>query len=474
MSFIFITTFLYLYINIVAAQTHSATGNSTATDTSKDRIGWKSSPDGRSTMDIIWSCASVLLVCTYKCLHLNISSFEENQAGWRRTKRWGVPYRPEWLMIRKHLRKIKWMALVLIVPEIGVAIACCQYMNARAEVWKARLEFRGEELTLTHGFYAVASGFAVTSGRSQEGSMEGRQEEFKSSERNREELYRSDLTTYGTYIQSTPPKHPNVVDNLVSLNGNTNYLIVKLCKEQNSPIITEDDISDRSKSDFFTKTFAIVQSTWLVIQSIARVSAGLPISELELATTAYVLCTIVMYGFWWHKPFDVEHVTIVQGRGADPSEAWKKRPEIVSRDALSLLDFTFDRAGGERNIRTIIVNTIATLFSAIHLAAWNWEFPRPVSRTLWRIFGITSTASGPLAMSLTFLAAYSEDVLEMIGSTSLQNMIVIFVLILVGMVLVVYTISRIGLIVLVFYTFSSLPAAVYETIEWTTYLPHFS
>ncbi|KAH6713138.1 hypothetical protein BKA61DRAFT_608600 [Leptodontidium sp. MPI-SDFR-AT-0119] len=444
MSFIFITTFLYLYINIVAAQTHNATGNSTATDTSKDRIGWKSSPDGRSTMDIIWSCASVLLVCTYKCLHLNISSFEENQAGWRRTKRWGVPYRPEWLIIRKHLRKIKWMALVLIAPEIGVAIACCQYMNARAEVWKARLEFPGEELTLTHGFYAVAGGFAVTSGRSQEGSMEGRQEAFKSREGNREELYESDLTTY-----------------------------VKLCKEQNSPIITEDDISDRSKSDFFTKTFAIVQSTWLVIQSIARVSAGLPISELELASTAYVLCAIVMYGFWWHKPFDVEHVTIVQGRGADPSEAWKKRPEIVFKDAFALFGFAFHRGVGERNIRTIIVNTIATLFSAIHLAAWNWEFPRPVSRTLWRIFGITSTASGPLAMSLTFLMGCLTEILET-SSTSFYDMVGLFTTIIVAMIVVLYTVSRIGLIVLVFYTFSSLPVGVYDTVEWTTYLPHFS
>lgn len=376
-------------------------------------------------------------------------------------------------MIRKHLRKIKWMALVLIAPEIGVAIACCQYMDARAEVRKARLEFPGEELTLTHGFYAVAGGFAVTSGRSQEGSMEGRQEAFKSKEGIRDKLYESDLTTYGTYIQSTPPKHPDVVDNLVSLNGNTNYLIVKLCKEQNSPIITEDDISDRSKSDFFTKTFAIVQSTWLVIQSIARVSAGLPISELELATIAYVLCAIAMYGFWWHKPFDVEHVTIVQGRGPDPSEAWQKRPEIVYVDAISLLLFSFYRAEKEENIRTIIVNTIAMLFSAIHLAAWNWEFPRPVSRTLWRIFGITSTVSGPLAMSLMVLGAYSGEIPEII-STSFDDMVMLFTIIIVALIVVLYTVSRIGLIVLVFYSFSSLPVGVYDTVEWTTYLPHFS
>ncbi|KAG4429574.1 hypothetical protein IFR05_014949 [Cadophora sp. M221] len=315
-------------------------------------------------------------------------------------------------------------------------------MNAQKEVRRARRKFPDEELSLTHGFYALAGGFAR---RSQDLFTEEGQEPSGSTEGKHEILWELDLVGY-----------------------------VKLCKEQNFPIITEDDISDRSKSDFFTKTFAIVQSTWLVIQSIARVSAGLPISELELATIAYVLCAIVIYGFWWCKPFDVEHVTIVQGEPTASSTAWRKRPEIITDDIFFLLIFTFDRADKEKSIRTIIVNTIATLFSAIHLAAWNWEFPNPVTRTLWRVFGITSTASGPLVISLTFLGAYSEEVLEMIGSTSLDDMMVIFTVVIVALIVVLYTVSRIALIVLVFYTFSSLPAGVYETIEWATYLPHFS
>ena len=41
------------------------------------------------------------------------------------------------------------------------------------------------------------------------------------------------------------------------------------------PHVTREDIKDRSKSDTFTKLFAIGQSTWLIVQCIARAAQGL-------------------------------------------------------------------------------------------------------------------------------------------------------------------------------------------------------
>lgn len=146
---------------LVQAQHHNATDNSTADYNSQERIGWKSSPDGRSTMDIIWSCASVLLVCTYKCLHLNISSFEQQRAGWHCTKRVGIPYRPEWALLKKWLRKAKWMVVILLAPELGVAVAVEQLGHAREVVREAERSFPGLAVSLSHGFYSVAGGFAV-------------------------------------------------------------------------------------------------------------------------------------------------------------------------------------------------------------------------------------------------------------------------------------------------------------------------
>ncbi|PVH85313.1 hypothetical protein DL98DRAFT_651161 [Cadophora sp. DSE1049] len=438
--FLILTT-SFIYLHLAAAQSQNATSNNTTPNASSDRIGWKSSPDGRSTKDIIWSCASVLLVCTYKCLHLNISRFEENRAGWRRTKRWGIPYWPEWLMIWKWLRKIKWMGVILLAPEIGVAVACSQYVEAREEVRKAEAAFPEESLTLTHGFYAVAGGFAARVKR--EVPMRNLQENARFIDEDGWELRRLNLATY-----------------------------VKLCKtNEDRPIVTEHDINDRSKSDFFTKTFAIVQSTWLVLQSIARVSVGLPISELELATIAYVLCALIIYGFWWYKPFDVEHVTVLQSTGPVAAKPWEKRNEFKFVDSMKILIVVNDEheMGAKTFVdkRSIMVYIVAAIFSVIHLAAWNWDFPTPLSRTFWRVFGVSSTASGPVILFLTSLYL----ALDFAPS---RDKVFNWLAILGGLAMVSYIISRIGLMVLIFYAFASLPVAVYETVEWTAYLPHFS
>ena len=44
-----------------------------------------------------------------------------------------------------------------------------------------------------------------------------------------------------------------------------------------------------------------------VAQGIGRLAEGLPLPLLELHTIMHVLCTVAMYGFWWHKPLDVRH-----------------------------------------------------------------------------------------------------------------------------------------------------------------------
>ncbi len=42
------------------------------------------------------------------------------------------------------------------------------------------------------------------------------------------------------------------------------------------------------------------------------------------------------------------------------------------------------------------------IFSAIHLVAWNWEFPSPLIQTLWRCFGTLALAMTlfPLSVAL--------------------------------------------------------------------------
>lgn len=307
----------------------------------------------------------------------------------------------------------------------------------------------------------------------------------------------------------------------------------------------KEEIDDLSKADIFTKLFACVQSIWLVVQSIARVLDGLPITQLELATMALVFCALIMYALWWNKPFGVERpatifatydgnipATIAAIKRASslhdfnsfinpPSErhylecyfAWRLKTKIPNpvgsfnsppspppdltleqlRDiALSNLEHAGKNLvslgktlGGlignifgksrwipiDREFATCITFYAAgTLFSAFHLGAWQWDFPTSTIRTIWRSFALAATGTGPLAaVVLIILWAFDN-----VRVTPLGNWVARVVSAFLILLPVVYIISRLGLIVLVFYCFSSMPAAVYQTVNWTQFLPHFT
>lgn len=75
---------------------------------------------------------------------------------------------------------------------------------------------------------------------------------------------------------------------------------------------TEQEINDRSKSDPFSKSLALVQTLWFAMQCIARHIEHLPITQLEIATLAYIIPIVGIYICWWNKPLGVAEPVQVQ------------------------------------------------------------------------------------------------------------------------------------------------------------------
>ena len=71
------------------------------------------------------------------------------------------------------------------------------------------------------------------------------------------------------------------------------------------PTITKEEIVDRSKGDYLSKTIVLFQATWFVGQCIARGAYHLTVTELEVVTVAFASLTGVIYYLWWDKPLDV-------------------------------------------------------------------------------------------------------------------------------------------------------------------------
>lgn len=253
---------------------------------------------------------------------------------------------------------------------------------------------------------------------------------------------------------------------------------MELCYDTSSKetFISKHDIKDRSKTDAFSKVFAIVQSSWLIVQSITRVASGLLLSQLELATMAYIIPAAVIYGFWLEKPFGVEHVTTIyrpKDKILTDPVPWKKRSwHNIKRYAANIREESW-----KENTAFYLV---ATLFSAVHLGAWNWEFTSPVARLLWRISAVSATAAGPYLV-IVFVVVQKRDAFRRAMGKYVTLYLVCDKIIDIlanewplGITVSLYIISRCVLFVLIVYSLLSMPFGVYMTVDWTTYFPVLS
>lgn len=278
--------------------------------------------------------------------------------------------------------------------------------------------------------------------------------------------------------------------------------IQNLCQECHIP--DEEDIRGLSKRDAVSKLLAIFQSSWLVVQCIARLCVGLPLTELELATIAFVVCGIAMYALWWDKPYGVERRYLVVGTTMHQLDTVLSLKDgfgtsrggvlgrLRDRSIYDIIDLgkTHRWETGKRSPIGILATCLmhpsyfphmpseiggplafyvsGTLFSAFHILAWNWEFPSPLVRILWRAFAVMATAAAPTSAFIHGLPKW-----EMKCSRG-WNVWMYTVNGMFSLVLgVVYVVARLGLVVIVFYCFIDMPAGVYQTVEWMDWIPHF-
>ena len=156
------------------------------------------------------------------------------------------------------------------------------------------------------------------------------------------------------------------------------------------PKITVADIKDRSKSNFLSKLVTIVQTTWFILQCIARHRRHLALTELELVTLALASLNAITYAFWWHKPLGVEEPVRIYYK----PEATTERPidhtpspdggtseisadEVISKVGEILKEFAtnvgyFFRNPCKVGVRSalfgfIIIIPISLFFMALHL-----------------------------------------------------------------------------------------------------------
>ncbi|KAK7040672.1 hypothetical protein VNI00_009578 [Paramarasmius palmivorus] len=120
----------------------------------------------------------------------------------------------------------------------------------------------------------------------------------------------------------------------------------------------------------------------------------------------------------------------------------------------------------------ILVYGLTTLFGAIHCIPWNFQFPTHTEQLLWRI-----SAGGlvvlPVGLGVVFVILFLIGALvDWCGKDS-EDFIGFSLVIFDALLLpIAYFVARVILMVLALMELRNLPQSAYQTVQWTTFIPH--
>ena len=259
---------------------------------------------------------------------------------------------------------------------------------------------------------------------------------------------------------------------------------------------TKEEIEDKGKSDWLAKSLVLLQTSWFVMQCIARAIEHLPITHLEIVTLAYAAMNFVIYIFWWNKPLNVNRpVRVFRKSGPSATQlsrnrtrrlrAWKLTWEEIGEGLEAIFDFIAgdrdkivdlsreDRVPrfwanssyGDAESADMIVLGVGVCFGAIHCISWGFSFPTHAELLMWRILCVAITAV-PIYITLGYFCAARLE------KMNLDKFVMPVALISILPAVVLYILARAITLVLAFTSLRGLPPGAYETIHWTTFIPH--
>lgn len=261
------------------------------------------------------------------------------------------------------------------------------------------------------------------------------------------------------------------------------------------PQISAGEIAGMSCTSALGKTVTVLQISWFVLQIIARAAKHLPISQLEIATLAFVICATVIYLLFWSIPqgtvvsIEVNRDRPIHGHtlhpfaskllglggycGFDmhfwpgervcPDPMFPPPNDVVRKDGPG-----WTKLNGTQQYPycKIGIALAGTVFGVVHCLGWSFPFPTSAERILWRAASLyISLAFVPWPVSFVLASIFAREGL------SYKMLRVMWWLTLIANV--IYAVARAALLVLVSRCLFYLPAEAF-VLTWADEIPHFS
>lgn len=150
---------------------------------------------------------------------------------------------------------------------------------------------------------------------------------------------------------------------------------------------------------------------------------------------------------------------------------------FLDRKGLKAGFYAYFRAWASGGLIAALV--ICMFYGAAHCSAWNFIFPSPTERLLWRIACIDTVAGVISLLSLFSIAVYlhehdSKSLIKAFFTVEAGMMSWFYRMVITFGILNVplFVLSRMYIIVETFLSLRHVQKGVYKTVEWAEYIPH--
>ena len=359
--------------------------------------GWTPQPDGRGTLDIIWSCVLTMSLCSWSILCMNFPAKKENR-------------------IQILWRKLSLTLLGVLCPEIIFELALGQWLSARHSMTDINALSAGGRLRENKWYKSrkIKSIFGEKT-HAEDRSVKGPW--------TIKDAFFADM---GGFVLHTRDQLPFPLDA-----KQLHYLVSKQYLQL--PELNHRVIEDKNKADGLLRAITLCQIIWFVINIIGRWAQQLTVTTFELTTVSFILCSLGTTFCWWNKPADAILAEIIESdisindilrTEGQTLDAWRRTPlDFVSRkewmwsrcwtnfvNILNHIHITFgsdvvpidripDSLHRELSIQQIYVCiALAIVYFSVLFVGWNYTFPTRSEQILWRAACVTM-----MAMTLVLL-----------------------------------------------------------------------
>lgn len=291
--------------------------------------GWQFDDNSRSSWDILWTCLTTIFACTWTALHKHVPERTHNKiaASFMKTFTWfGALLAPELMII---YAAIDFHYASAIAKRCNQAFAAKRAQSSKEVGPQKEQADAPEDDEIELQSWSLIQGFCI--------QMDGLQ-----------------LRTRDDWVYTVSSK------NVVSL------IEAGVIRPRD---LESDEIEDRAKADAAAKLFAVLQSSWVVVNILARAAYHLPISPIEITTVAYVVCAAFSYGLWWYMPRDMQtriniHLPYTRDGGDMPS---------AIRELLDSRERCWHRPGWIKQSTKEAVERLEQLYPPRRYSLWSRE-----------------------------------------------------------------------------------------------------